>query len=254
VSFAQIAGACGACRAWFGRALWHEANLRKSRQLVRDAKIDFMSCDLTPSFSISCVRLSCVPKGKGRGSWKAKVHPAFLEIAKLWGDLRRGTGGNSQEFRDKVRRARDELQRKYPELRPGSSSNHVQTASKPSLSEQDAAVGTLEWLCWRRTGQSLAVLVKEEKAGNLEAHKKVQRVRDDYWRATHARQSLEPFKENPDHCELLELGWNLRLRRLSAEELADCFDELCPCGEVHDPDALKKLRARVRKRFDSAYI
>src|SRR5262249_41634377 len=110
-----------------------------------------MSRDLTPSFSITCARLWGVPKGKGQDSWKAKVHPAFLEIAKLWGDLRRGTAGNSQEFREKVRRTRDELLRKYPELKPGSSSNHVQTASKSSLSEQDAAVGTLEWLCWRRT-------------------------------------------------------------------------------------------------------
>jgi hypothetical protein len=44
---------------------------------------------------------------------------------------------------------------------------------------------------------------------------------------------------------LLELGLHLGLKVLSAEELADCFDEACPCGKTHNADALKKQRARV---------
>lgn len=194
-------------------------------------------------------------------SWKAKVHPALLEIASLWSDFQKsvlssgpnGATGNAQEFRAKVRRTRDELLKKYPDLRPGSSSNHVLAASKPVLSEQDAAVGALEWLTWRRTGRPLAVLLAEEKAGSLEAHKGMQRVRDDSWRAIHG-ESIESFKGNPIHCELLELGFGLGLNALSAEELADCFDELCPCGESHDADALKKLRARVRVRFQASEL
>jgi len=98
------------------------------------------------------------------------------------------------------------------------------------------------------------VLLAEEKAGSLEAHDKVQRVRNDFWRAMHARQSVEPFKRNPNHCDLLELGLNLGLKALTAEELADCFDEMCPCGEAHDADVLKKLRARVCGRLEAAYV
>lgn len=86
------------------------------------------------------------------------------------------------------------------------------------------------------------------------ARNKVQRVRDDFWRAVHARQSVEPFKGNPDHCELLELGLNLGLKALTAEELADCLDEVCPCGESHDADALKKLRTRLCERLDAAHV
>lgn len=155
---------------------------------------------------------------KGHESWKAKVHPAFLEIAKLWSDFQRnapscgsnGAAGNAQEFRAKVRRTREELLKKYPDLRPGSSSNHVLVASKRDLSEQDAAVGALEWLSWRRTGRPLAVLLTEEKAGSLEAHKDMQRVRDDSWRAMHG-ESIEPFKGNQNHCEIVELGFQSRL-------------------------------------------
>ena len=201
-------------------------------------------------------------KIKSHDSWKAKVHPAFLKIGKLWSDFHNsvrssegnGVTRNVREFRANVLQTRDELLKQYPELTPGWPSNHVRAASNRFLSERDVVLGILEWLCWRRTGQSLTVLLAEEKAGSLEAHDKVHRVRDDFWRAVHARQPVEPFKGNPDHCELLELGLNLGLKALTAEELAECFDELCPCGETHDADALKKLRVRVCKRLDAAYV
>jgi hypothetical protein len=50
---------------------------------------------------------------------------------------------------------------------------------------------------------------------------------------------------------LLELGLHLGLKLLSAEELADCFDEVCPCGKTHNADALKKQRARVLKDLET---
>ena len=240
--------------------------LGASLKLVRDTKIYFMSLTtrfgLRPCFSRSCASLSGVSKIKRHDSWKARVHPAFLEIAKLWSDFQKsippsgasGAKRNAQQLRADVLRNRDELLKRYPELRPGSPSNHVRAASTRFPSDRDAALGFLEWLCWRRTGQSLTALLAEEKAGSLEAHDKVQRVRDDFWRAVHARQSVEPFKGNPDHCELLELGLNLGLKALTAEELADCLDEVCPCGESHDADALKKLRTRICERLDAAHV
>jgi hypothetical protein len=50
----------------------------------------------------------------------------------------------------------------------------------------------------------------------------------------------------------MELGLNLGLDSLTDEELADCFDEMCPCGKDHDADALKKQRTRVRKQLQAA--
>jgi len=197
----------------------------------------------------------------GHDSWKVKVHPAFLKIRKLWsdfqkGDLSSGPDGatrNALELRAEVVRFRDELLKQYPDLRPGSPSNHILAASKRFLTERDEAVGALEWLCWRRTGQPLGVLLEEEKAGSLVAHENIQRVRDDYWRAAHG-ESVEPFKTSADHGELMEIGLNLGLTALSDEELAACFDDLCSCRGTHDAGALRKLRARVSDRLKAAHV
>jgi len=199
--------------------------------------------------------------GNKHKSWRETVHPAFLEIAKFWGYSQRslltsrgnGAARKAQQLRIEVLRLRDGLLRRYPGLRLQSPSNHVQPSSGVP-SQRQAAFAFLQWLCWRRTGQSPPVLLAEEKAGKREAHDNVQRVRDDFWRAMNAGEPLEPFKGNPDHCELLELGMNLGLRSLSAENLADCFDELCPCGKSHDADALKHLRALVVKRLRAARV
>jgi len=61
-----------------------------------------------------------------------------------------------------------------------------------------------------------------------------------------------PFKVDEIHSELIEIGLNLGLGKLTAEELADCFRCLCPCGKAHDADALKKQRRRVEKQLHAA--
>jgi len=88
--------------------------------------------------------------------------------------------------------------------------------------------------------------------GSLEAHKRVLRVRDEFWRLVYGNGPGIPFKGNSNHSDIMELGLNLGLDRLTEEELADCFDEVCPCGKAHDADALKKHRARVRKQLERA--
>jgi hypothetical protein len=42
------------------------------------------------------------------------------------------------------------------------------------------------------------------------------------------------------------------VERLTPEELVIFFDEYCPCGKVHDPDALKKVRNRFQKLLKRA--
>jgi hypothetical protein len=210
---------------------------------------------------MSCGSLSNVKKGAKPKSWKEKVHPAFLGIVQLYRDsnktlLRSAPADfkrNAEKLRTQISQTREELLKRYPELQPGSPSKHVTAASARFLSERDIALGTLEWLCWRRTGQPLAVLLAEEKAGNLEAHENIVRVRDDFWRAVHGRGPVAPFKGNSDHSDIMELGLNLGLNKLTGEELADCFDEVCTCEMAHDADALKKQRARVRKQLQAAH-
>ena len=209
---------------------------------------------------MSCDSLSSVKERERQKSWKDKVHPAFLEILVLYGDSQENLPGsgpsqlnqNGHKPRARVLQTRGDLLKRYPELQPGSPSNHITAASARFSSGRDNLLGILEWLCWRRYGQSLTTLVAEEKAENLEAHNKVSRLRDDLWHLMHGQGSIELFKGNSRHSELMELGLNLGLDALTDEELADCFDEFCRCGKDHDPDALKKQRARVRKQLEVA--
>jgi hypothetical protein len=209
---------------------------------------------------MSCDSLSSVNKRDRQKSWKEKVHPAFLEILLVYRDSQENLPGsgpnqltqNAQKLRARVLQTREDILKRYPELQPGSPSNHITVASARFTSQRDNLMGILEWLCWRRYKQPLSALAAEEKAGNLEAHKKVHRLKDDLWRLLHKRGLIEPFKGNSRHSELMELGLNLGLDTLTDEELADCFDEFCKCGKDHDPDALKKQRARVRKQLEAA--
>ena len=209
---------------------------------------------------MSCDRLSSVKKRERQKSWKEKVHPAFLEILLIYRDSQENLPGpepnqltqNAQKLRARVLQTREDLLKRYPELEPGSPSNHITVASARFSSRRDNLMGILEWLCWRRFGQPLTTLVAEEKAGNLVAHDKVSRLRNDLWHLVYGRGSIEPFKGNSRHSEIMELGLNLGLDALTDEELADCFDEFCRCGKDHDQDALKKQRARVRKQLEAA--
>jgi hypothetical protein len=111
----------------------------------------------------------------------------------------------------------------------------------------------LEWLYWRRFREPLFVALGKDRDGNLQAHKRVRRVKDEFWRLLHRQgPAIKPFKGNTEHSELMELGLSLGLNKLTDEELVDCFDEVCQCGKDHDANALKKQRARLRRVLETA--
>jgi hypothetical protein len=58
------------------------------------------------------------------------------------------------------------------------------------------------------------------------------------------------FKFDSQHIQIMQSGLELGLRDLSPVELADCYDELCNCGKAHEPENMKRLRARVIKIMD----
>jgi hypothetical protein len=58
------------------------------------------------------------------------------------------------------------------------------------------------------------------------------------------------FKFDSHHILIMQTGLELGFRDLSSNQLADCYDEVCNCGETHDPENMKKLRSRVIKIMD----
>jgi hypothetical protein len=109
-----------------------------------------------------------------------------------------------------------------------------------------------DWFFFKRNRTPRWLAQGKEKEGDLKAHKQLVRANDEFWRLINGHGPAPPFKVDQAHTDLLELGLHLGLKVLSAEELADCFDEICTCGRSHDADALKKQRSRVLKDLETA--
>jgi len=191
-------------------------------------------------------------------SWKGKVHPAFVEIAELRRELVQALKSPISQRKEAVLRVleatterRSDLLRRYPDLTPGPSWGPVRTAGYKYPTQEEKQIRVFEWLFFKRFRVPLTIALQKEREGDLKAHKQLVRARDEFWQAQRGLR-LRPFKVDELHSDLIELGFGLRLSKLSAEELADCFNSVCPCGKEHDADALKKQRARIQKQLQSA--
>jgi hypothetical protein len=65
--------------------------------------------------------------------------------------------------------------------------------------------------------------------------------------ALRCNRKIKAFKGEIEHRNMFENLWGFGLEKLTPEELVFFFDEYCPCGKFHDPDALKKARNRFRR-------
>lgn len=83
---------------------------------------------------------------------------------------------------------------------------------------------------------------------NPAAHRKWMAVHRDYWRmiSGHGAKDLK-LKFNWDHFFIIMQGLDYGLNELTPEELADCLNEICPCGLRHSPEYFKKVRTAIRQ-------
>lgn len=107
------------------------------------------------------------------------------------------------------------------------------------------------WLCFCRFNKTAEQLVREYESGSMKAAKQVHKLSLEYdrWRFGQLDPNKLKFKIDLDHFGLITFGLGLGLEVLSAMELADCFDAVCPCGKPHFPENLSKLRTRIIKAF-----
>jgi hypothetical protein len=198
-------------------------------------------------------------------SWKDKVHPLFIEIAGVYRDfvqellaLGQPPAEKAAEVEARFRQKTEAIRTRYAstEYTP-TTTDPLDTilvsgdpASPPSQSEMDQ--GFLELLYWKRFNEPLWIALQKSENGDLEALHRVNRVAEDYERLRFGKGPIKAAKGDPDHAAMLEFGLDLGLSILGPEELADCFDAICPCGKVHDADALKKQRSRKQKAIQKA--
>jgi hypothetical protein len=193
-------------------------------------------------------------------SWKTKVSPAFREIAEMYRALavarklpdRGKRVGQVRKILGSSFHKRHELFTHHPDNRPGTPWQQVMVTGYLPPSPEEKLQQVLDWFFFKRNRTPRWLAQEKEKEGDLRAHKQLVRANDEFWRLIKGHGPVTPFKVDQAHTDLLELGLHLGLKVLSAEELADCFDEVCACGRIHDGDALKKQRSRVLKDLETA--
>ena len=200
-------------------------------------------------------------------SWKQKVHPLFIEIAGAYrGTVKELLALGKQPPVEKVADIEAQFQQKTHAIR----TRYAQAQYTPTMadpldiifvdagpsswppSQSDMNQRFLELLYWKRFGEPLWIALQKAEGGDLKAFGRVYRVAEDFERLRFGKGPIKTAKGDPDHGALLELGLDLGLSIMGPEELADCFDIVCPCGKVHDADALKKQRSRKQKAIQKA--
>lgn len=193
-------------------------------------------------------------------SWKKKVHPVFIEIAAMYRALAEAQHQPRREKRTKeVRQVLDvssekraELLERFSDIAPAMPCFQVIDIGYLPPSPAEKVERVFDWFFFRRNRSPRWLAMEREKEGDLEAHSQLVRARDEFWLLQNGHGPVPSFKVDATHSDLLELGLHHGLSKLTAEELADCFQELCPCGNLHNPDALKKQRGRVVKDIEAA--
>jgi hypothetical protein len=199
--------------------------------------------------------------GRTPDSWKKKVHPVFCEIAALCRALAAAQkqpqqGKRAGEVRKVLNlssKKRQKLLTNHPGNFPGTPWRQVTATGYKPPSTQEKLEQVLDWFFFKRNRTPRWLAIAREKEGDLRAHEQLVRAEDEFWRLLNGHGPVPPFKVDQPHTDLLELGLHLGLKVLSAEELADCFDEVCPCGKTHNADALKKQKARVLKDLEATF-
>jgi hypothetical protein len=200
-------------------------------------------------------------------SWKDKVHPLFVEGAEVYREAagaldalgRQPPAELVAEIDARFRQRLGEVRERY--------ANNQYTPTGPDPYEivfvdegpstwpppqREMNQGFLEHLYWKRFREPLWIALQKTEAGDIDALRRVHRVAEDYERIRFGKGPIKAAKGDADHAALFDIGLDIGLNLMTPEELADCFDAVCPCGKVHDPDALKKQRSRKLKVLQEA--
>jgi hypothetical protein len=193
------------------------------------------------------------------------VHPLFTKTAELQkrvvrlarsdfpADREEASRISAQELPELLEQAsalHDKLQRDGKLLRRSSVSIYglEDYAEGAKISEEHYLY---HWICWFKYNKTVKQLMSEYKSGDIKAVKQFHalNLEFDKCRLGEVDPNRLRFKTDIDHFDLIVAGLDLGIELLTPKELADCFDELCPCGLPHFPDLLSKLRTRIETMF-----
>jgi hypothetical protein len=113
--------------------------------------------------------------------------------------------------------------------------------------------GIFDWLHFQRHGESNQATTMRDAQGDIEAWDKLSRTERDLRIVAFGKGPIDGFKCDLIHRQLLELAIAFENERLTADELAECFNTYCACGkEEHGADTVRKLRARLETELKTS--
>jgi hypothetical protein len=207
-------------------------------------------------------KLSAKSLDERRRSIGAKCHPAMSELAQVLGDsieALKSLGPNpSKEAIAEIQTELDErigeIQRQYSgPVSPAPNTFAAQTIfSKSAMESESDALGVVEWLHWERHRVPMQPDAKAMHNRDWDASRRLQRTMHDLEQLRCGKGPIQPFKVDMDHWSFFEVLWCSGIEGLTPDELAIFFDDFCPCcSEMHEPESLKKQRARFRKALEA---
>jgi hypothetical protein len=204
---------------------------------------------------------------QGSDSWKKKMHPLFLETARAYSDaVKELEALGPKPAAEKAATVQSHLQNKLGKILVRYRNPHYTPSApdplevilsdwQPSIwppSEIEMDFGQSEVLYWQRFREPLKIALCKRKTGDLKAFRRISRIGEDRFALQFGKGPIKRSKTDPDHDVLFGLGLDLGLSALTEEELANCFDAVCPCGKSHDPDSLKQQRRRKNRELKKA--
>lgn len=206
---------------------------------------------------------------ESKDKWRKKVHPVFVEIMTQlkqneplsrspWKEDREKAQAwarkAEQEFRVKGRELGEKLRDAGVVLHDFAGKILDLDLQEPAVRELPDEQFMLSWLSWYKYGKTWKQLQHERNTGKWWASQRILAVLKDFekWKFNKLDPNDMRFKIDRSHFNLIAFGLDFGMDKLTLNELTDCFDALCTCGiEQHDPENLRKLKARILKSLES---
>ena len=218
-------------------------------------------------------------KNPAQRGWRNKLHPVFFELAdvskemeKRWAQLQNecrqglkfaGPAASPKVRNETISRFRNgtaQLERWFEEKLVDIDKRYKPIPYNPRAygyftldSPISDSEGLRQYLHFHRHGESVEVTEAKDAQGDIEAWDKIARTERDRRILAYGKGPITPFQEEPVHRQLLQLVICYESERLTADELAECFDKYCACGkESHEADNLRKMRIRFEAELRSS--
>jgi hypothetical protein len=211
-----------------------------------------------------------------REGWRARVHPAFVEY---WRSLKnnralpnpkdknqaqrqfetwfREFAAASADYDEARRQIKDPIGPKIQSTLLSRLETEGPSIVPPKLPSEEATIypetpessPLFRKLVFLKYGITFRDLIYEIDINkNPAAQRRLMAVHRDFWQVQLGRGFKDfKLKFSMDHFDFITQGLDFSLDKLTSDELAECLDEICPCGQKHSPDYLKKLRTRIKK-------